>query len=825
MKQILFNRHQNERGVALILTLSILVLVTLLVVSFAISMRVENSASRAQSDAVKAREFAMAGVNEAISQLQVATPPINAGTNYITSPGLIRWRISGIASNVPLYTTDGTNAVVDINLAYRGLINRVANRRMYVSWHNWTLTNSIPWIYGAYATTKPAVLIGRYAYWVDDEATKVNINAACQRTDPLGPTPKELHLEAITNGIDAAASYSRPSSGRPYPSVNSWALSAIGQNNITSGMAYTNHFNLTAHSADLRLNPWGTPCVNLNTNITAGFAAKWNLMNAITNAMGNMALTNWFRGAGYGQTFRQKYGGNVLQIAANIVDYIDLDDEPTDDPTRPDPPHYLGLERTPYLNELVISNWFRITTNGIPPNVWLVIETKSTTIAELWYMYPPPATDYALAGSIEIRNRPSIVYPGGANLTFGSPATVPASATFPAQPWSGTYRLFFDSEYSLTTSNMSSLPQDVTFNSGTITAVLRQGPSRLDYAMIRMTNHIFQITATMIGRTSNVLWISACKDPRVRPISKYWNPVGGGSGSQSFRNSTLGRWNSGTILSYTMTNSPPVVGPTVSLISDRDISCHTNIANRGWMVSLGELGYIHTGIPWRTLQLSAQDTFEKTAPNPPDLIPDWVVLDLFATTNRPVTGRININAEVHAYTNVDDMVTVDYPQHYAATVQRRNALRTLFQPPVVAALSTATGLAHNVALRNWTNSMGVYTPPTYWAPFTNCYAMIGQICEVRSLSDNFVSGNKAVRETRIRGIANLITNRSNTFSIWTVGQAIADANKDGAFNPDEGDRVCGEVVCHAVVERYEDPAATLANRVKFRIKYIHYYAN
>ncbi len=78
MKKRATNRlsgRNSERGIALILTLAILVMVTLLVVAFAISMRVENTASKNFNDLIKARQIAQAGVDQAVAILGAATPP------------------------------------------------------------------------------------------------------------------------------------------------------------------------------------------------------------------------------------------------------------------------------------------------------------------------------------------------------------------------------------------------------------------------------------------------------------------------------------------------------------------------------------------------------------------------------------------------------------------------------------------------------------------------------------------------------------------------------------------------------------------------------
>ena len=67
------------------------------------------------------------------------------------------------------------------------------------------------------------------------------------------------------------------------------------------------------------------------------------------------------------------------------------------------------------------------------------------------------------------------------------------------------------------------------------------------------------------------------------------------------------------------------------------------IANGG-MASVGELGFIHTGKPWRSLSLQyygAQADEQNATANA--RIPDWTLMDLFTVNSLPIYGRININ--------------------------------------------------------------------------------------------------------------------------------------------------------------------------------------
>src|SRR5947207_9423487 len=97
----------DERGVALILTLSILVLVTLLVIAFAISMRVENTASKNFNDLIKSRQLAQGAVNQAVALLRQGTPlQTNAPTptTFWTAPGLALTNAGGVFGTVLLYS-------------------------------------------------------------------------------------------------------------------------------------------------------------------------------------------------------------------------------------------------------------------------------------------------------------------------------------------------------------------------------------------------------------------------------------------------------------------------------------------------------------------------------------------------------------------------------------------------------------------------------------------------------------------------------------------------------------------------------------------------
>jgi len=171
-------------------------------------------------------------------------------------------------------------------------------------------------------------------------------------------------------------------------------------------------------------------------------------------------------------------------------------------------------------------------------------------------------------------------------------------------------------------------------------------------------------------------------------------------------------------------------------------------------------------------------------------------------------GRININSQVYTGHGV----------HVRATLQRTNSLHALNYPFFSRSYGVARGMvATNILNRAWER----YYDPS-WAPFNEyAYGLIGQICEVKSITSNGVA--KVISEQGIRSIANLITTRSNAFSIWAVGQTIADVNRDGRYNAADGDEINSEILVHVVVERYENPTASGPNRIRYRTRFFQYY--
>jgi hypothetical protein len=644
-------------------------------------------------------------------------------------------------------------------------------------------------------------LIGRIAYWVDDESTKANVNLAQKRAnDTAGYTPAAIDLSVPQLfGGSANSIISYVTGTRPFDTIESLKLTPIPAINYTEFSK--DQFFVTVNSTSPDLTPWGSKRLNLGdfTPNLGSMAQKQAAVVAIAGALSTNTMTTW-----YGKTFADKYTlPNVNQIAANIVGYLSKDLIPADSSTAGSPltdttvPQYLGLKETPYINELVITCTFTVTPTTPPAGQLTITPTIST---ELWYMYtnsagwnPPPNTQ------IVIPALPTVSVPGNSSLALNTAPIVIKTGIKHMAPSpgnaSGTYLVIGPQplpSVSINVPNTAAVP--VSLNAGLITAILTSSLGRMDFAQIKMA---FQANNTMKGAAPTVLtWSSQCNDPRVKPVNNDW--------TQNFGANTLGLQNSPNVLNMSAGNGGTLPG-------DGDISCHIVSANvpnsnltgpQSGVMHPSELAYIHTGVPWRTLWLEPQQTVEGNN------VPDWLAVDLFSTTDLTnVPGRMNINARMSNGSGTAGVNTI--PQR---------------QQPLDALLGNA-GLGH--AGNIYSAALDPQPSlPSAFAP--SVFTTAGQVCEVNGLADG--GGAKSTRELPAQQILNIITPRSDTFTIWAIAQSIKKVQPTPATAkifippPSGGDFVSGEVKVQAVVQRYEYPNALAGGLpvVRFRTLYYRY---
>ncbi len=294
-------------GSALVMTLVIIVLITVTTVGYLASVMLETKTAGASLDQEKAYGIAMIGVHEAMSRIRDAlgewddpykefaasAPPFY----WSLSPGRItRWSYGNLSpqATFALFSESPGSELVNLNRPLadgsRPIIGGASPPDVSVKWVNVLLNPSL-----SAGTNNP--LVGRYAFWIDDEGAKININTADgtekYTTNSLGiGTPSEVSLERLfqSNATDTNAVFKvlskeivkfARSTGFHSPREILRAV-GVGTNGYTNNVYLDNVFSLTAYSRSPDLNVFGQPKMALIPFL--GRAGIWD-SDMVTNGI------------------------------------------------------------------------------------------------------------------------------------------------------------------------------------------------------------------------------------------------------------------------------------------------------------------------------------------------------------------------------------------------------------------------------------------------------------------------------------------------------------------------------------------------------------
>lgn len=191
--------NRSARGFALVAVLLILVMAVVLVVAFTLTMRTERVVASNMIYTQRTELMVQSAMADAVSLLaknipdpsdptvEVANCP---GKNWFTNPGrLTTIEDTGgqvITTTIPLYSGEAASASSDnaVNLNAPSQVTLKypitgANDPMWIAWRNVLQDPSQP----ASAANKT---VGRYAFWIDDESTKINFNVARGKSPQSG---------------------------------------------------------------------------------------------------------------------------------------------------------------------------------------------------------------------------------------------------------------------------------------------------------------------------------------------------------------------------------------------------------------------------------------------------------------------------------------------------------------------------------------------------------------------------------------------------------------------------------------------------------------
>lgn len=414
--------RRPQRGSALISTLLVLLVLTIIVVAFLQSMAIERETARSYKNRFQAELLARSGATEAVSLLLQSDPEclVNAymedsvthnGTTevapYLTTLKLssnggsiqeTRYLCSSIdpaATGAPFWrkpslaTTTGTT---DINAptsafpeGFIGLANSSGSPRVIpVPWREILADPSKPRDDNRSSSNYNPV-VGRFAYWVDDESAKINVTTAGSvdsanahkrqaggnlsevamhpvlQTDPtvIGPNPDVSSFltqrDALPTIRDAA---------QPFPPATFRYLSAALDGD--SLWSQRRAFLTTTGEADERgptgnatisgirrinLNDWVNAASDYQSfagrqRIAASVVGLGDFLRAVLPEFGKRAANSITNPSASTTDPERRY---CVQIAANIHDFIDADSQPTvirqnlDTPQWEEPPDPTGI--------------------------------------------------------------------------------------------------------------------------------------------------------------------------------------------------------------------------------------------------------------------------------------------------------------------------------------------------------------------------------------------------------------------------------------------------------------------------------------------------
>jgi|GEM_PF-3738544 Type II secretory pathway, component PulK len=773
------NRPLRQQGAALVVVLSILVLLTILVVGLTVAMRLERSASFYDRERSRADFLVRMGIDHGQALLMDAT-----ATNrfWVSSPGRVAASAPGtfaeLSESIVLSSgyTDNTNSDVSTDLNQSALIgsDRVLDPNGPAL--------RVRWIYvqddGGFSETMTARSVGRFAFWVDDESTRVNLNTASKRTVTQPDSwPSQIELGALPWLDTHASAIASAASNAPFLTP----LDALGRNPDWTNALAANRFLVTHYSQDPDINPWGEPRMMLTTRQSesrgrpylqiTGFPSgdpglraslsPGELQNTFVKLTALLTRADWPYAKG--GSFVTKFGtSGVSQMALDLIEYVRTG------------------ESTNLWPEPIVAH---LSTNAITllPAA-TAVDDPALANASIGTVRRPMFSQVGLfcstntnaSGFVGTLHAQLYLPPGynaGTNTFSGWSLWSRISSSGGGGEISTTTGLspvtFTNGYASVAVTNFtipSVLPGAVPTNSQVRLALLKSSAPTLEN--ILDVAPLDSGTGITLPTQADQTVYAAVNDPRMNKWPDHWAVV---------------------------TNLPGDVPPPAHLpnhaaysgvpASDGSAeSVHFPAPGSG-VRSVGELGYVATGLassppaPWRSLRLRRNSSAATNVP------PDWALLDLFSAPvperfvpgTNVTAGRINLNTFIQDGSNS----------------VRTNVLNALFAGVMTNAFADVVGRVGQVTLP----AAGNYGRA---ADFTN-FVSVGQLAEIEGIGDQGEAG-----EAVLRKVASVATTRSGVFSIYSKAQTIQVVNGRAVVN--------GEKMVRAMVERYFD-----GNEVRFRI--------
>lgn len=800
--------------------LSVIVVLSVIIVALAVATRLERQAAHYHQARAQADLLAKEGVEYVKAGIQYATTDTNR--QWITRPGQIISFTNGMADSsvevINLFSGAATNSVASGHpLAAPDLNRRVlsddsqpgiypeANQEMRVSWvyirkDGSRETNQFPNL-----LDKNNPIIGRFAYWADDESARIDLNTAWKKS---GNTSSENHPSQVN--LLAISGLSEEQANSLHTTAQATQFRSPGEARRLDATLATvlssNRFDITHLSSSSTLNPWREPKVVLTTrtnNLPPFYPAGASAANYYLNIQADQTLdpgdrtsisspkliailnrlmtlfsqTNWPYAT---NSLRAKYGDfNAAQIAIDIVEYT-RSAESTNRFLQPLRVIYqggtfsvvasldsinstnanviTGASRRPMITEMAL--WSSPLQTNATNNRKYLDWTAKVEIC-LPKNYQISRSDLVGKEMVIFFNFPVPDATAGQDFGDSLNTTVPGAGV-PIDDSNTTYQEVGDYTFATFTISKRYEPFAVLApnaklyrpNEVWMRAKLQENannyyelaPNATVSGIDAITNYYVRIPVDPVD--SPFATSAQVADPRINRLRANWTTNAATFGNVSYN------WTAGIAATPQQDRSGPGISGTASdasLIMPAPKGTTNNPT--GTVSSIAELGRIGTGsganIPWRSLRL-------QPTPNSSDL-PDWALLDLFTAPMRPntnsaqywpgannIAGRINLNAGIQPFTNI----------------LRETPLRAVFQDNPHWITTQIDPVLTNIIDRTLAVSGKSYGG-------TNGLASVGELAEIQGIAD---SGEAS--ETALLGIADLASVQGNVFRVFSMGQSV-----------------------------------------------------
>ena len=764
------DRHR-ERGVALILTLGIIGMLLLIAMAFAFSSRTENAAASVNTDMVRARLLAESGLERAIGALrQASSADVYPGASFY-APSSGAWGTRGgqyLASVNSGLTTDIQEALAVAIPVGAATVDYTPEAELH---------SNVGWL----PITVDAEVIGLLSYLIIDESGKIDPGAVVDTTNTEasgvpasrpGVEPSELALADIGLSAAGANLFREESVGGSMPNSARWFSMVHVARRLTPTQAGLDTLNraLFPRSYDIEAYWDSATPEYLHRFDLANF--NWDGVNnsePVLDALAGAAAPFW--STGVPPVIGANSGGMpwlgtvtssgtsglsaadfTRQVAANLVDYCDSGHVATSNFSgsgAAGSATYVGLENVPYINEI-----------------------------QFYVIFFDSPLRVVVQANVELVDVYGDLYNNGSNMAVQVQATygwtrASANATYTSTFNWGSLINMSGIDYQMTglspaVHNLAGTETQITgfqiadvkvvVGDGSIAATVSQN-NLWDFVRVRpgLASPTQSLIAAPPGSASWYITSTEADDPRANtfgdaglPNWANWRPWGQ-LGSVAATYGTMGAKNSGV---------NPSAHPTLDLETATDPAANgttprlsTAYIRNAPPESLWELGAIHRGERWRTLNLRAYNdgTSATTYGNG-----DAQLLD-----QAKMTGVYETAGKVNANSPVDEVwETVLGGVQYGCTYDD-----LLSGAPLIrgAPGTPLENLATAITTQNAISGSGPWNRR-------------GRIADTAELSNGSVvtQPNDRAQEELIGKIANLLTVRQNWFTVLVTARSVKD---------------------------------------------------